>query len=155
MRYPSEALATAREIIYHRKFTLEKIVPQLGELCYYQEALAATREIKFDGRKADVLVNLVFYISISDNGQVLTKALAAAREIKNGGHKAEAMAGIAHYLQEPEKRKVLKEVLKASETIEGDVDRDSALAKLASRLAELGYYRNAIVAVRKMKEKQE
>ena len=148
-----KALAEARVIKDEgdRAETLTSLAFQLAELSYFQKTLAEAKAITDKWDQAKVLTALVLRLV---ELRYIQEALTAARAIKAGRYKAEAMAQIAHHLQEPEKRKVLKEALKASETIEGDVDRDSALAKLASRLAELGYPREALNAVRKIQEKR-
>lgn len=99
--HPHEALEAMWTIgdDEHRVEVLMSLIPYLGESLMPQ-ALAAARELKERGKRAQALAALAAHLPEELKGEVLQEALAAAEAIEDGESRSEALAKLKQVLTE-------------------------------------------------------
>ncbi|HOO51915.1 MAG TPA: hypothetical protein PLK94_11565, partial [Alphaproteobacteria bacterium] len=142
---PIQGLTYARQMpdFWMRAKSLTALVPHLNK--YYrilviEETLAASRNVRDEDFRAEILVNLAPHLSEA----LLKRALIIARDIDDDLYRVKALSGFIPHLSKSLKNIVLSESLITAQNIEYDESRESALSELVPRIAELGNIEGAL-----------
>jgi hypothetical protein len=146
-----EALAMAREIGdgNNRILALTGLAPHLPEPLL-REALAMAWEIGWGSGRAQAVAEVAPYLPDPLGEQALRETLAAAREIENEHARARALEGLVPHLP----GRLLRDALAMAQEMGYEHVWTFALAELPLRLAELGQYEEALVAVQEIRWKR-